>query len=317
MIIETDGLTKIYGEKIAVNEVNISVKEGQVYGFLGQNGAGKSTFIKMLTGLVHPTKGQGQVLGKPLGDVKARERMGYLPEMFRYQDWMTGSDLIDFHTKLFRLDKNQERKTNVLKRVGLLGQEKYKVGSYSKGMQQRLGLACALLPDPLLLFLDEPTSALDPLGRKDVRDIIFSLKKEGTTVFLNSHLLSEVETVSDSITIINKGRVVKSGSVSELLMEKVTLTISLDEIKESIVNKLKENFDRRIVVNPDNKLFVTLKDKDDIPKIANFLVNEGAKIYELTPNHETLESLFLKAIEEGNNALEKGNNNATEKGNGL
>ncbi len=297
MVIETNNLVKKYGEKTAVNGISISIPEGQIYGFLGANGAGKSTFIKMLLGLVFPTSGNGLILGKPLGDVSAREKIGYLPELFRYQEWMTGEDLLNFHTSLFHLKKSKDRNIQVLKRVGLLGQEKYKVGSYSKGMQQRLGLACALLPNPKILFLDEPTSALDPIGRKSIRDIIVELKKEGATVFLNSHLLSEVEAVSDSITIINKGKVVKSGLIKDVLMEKVKLTIRYENINEEIISTLKNNFDENLK-QTDNIIFITLEDKEQIPTIASYLISKQVKIYELTPHQETLENVFLRAVGE-------------------
>jgi ABC-2 type transport system ATP-binding protein len=300
MIIETENLSKSYQNKVAVNSINLSVEEGQIYGFLGPNGAGKSTTIKMLTGLVFPTTGEGKVLGRPLGDVRARLKLGYLPELFRYQEWMTGEDLLNFHSGLFRLKRDPERNKRILRRVGLSGQEKYKVGGYSKGMQQRIGLACALLPEPELLFLDEPTSALDPIGRKDVRDIILALQKEGTTIFLNSHLLSEVETVCDHIAIINKGCIVSSGAMKDLLMEKVTLHLRCGPLTDSVWQTLKDGFDGSAVPQQeDGSLMLTLKDKENIPEIAAFLAARNIKLYELTPHHETLESVFLKVVGEG------------------
>ena len=306
MIIKTDDLTKKYKDKIAVNSVNLSVEKGQIYGFLGPNGAGKSTCIKMLTGLVFPTSGRGEVLGYPLGDVRTRAKMGYLPELFRYQEWMSGEDLLDFHTSLYHLRRDKERNKAILSKVGLLGQEKYKVGSYSKGMQQRIGLACALLSDPELLFLDEPTSALDPIGRKEVRDIILSVQKEGTTVFLNSHLLSEVETVCHSVTIINKGKIVKSGSMKDLLMQKITLKVVASKISDEIIVLLKEKFDNNLLSQDESGGFtVSIESRDEIADIATFLTQKGIKIYELTPNHETLESLFLKVVGEEGSVLEQ------------
>ena len=299
MIIEAENLTKVYQNKAAVNSVNLSVEKGQIYGFLGPNGAGKSTCIKMLIGLVFPTSGKGKILGYPLGDVRARKKLGYLPELFRYQEWMTGEDLLNFHTRLYRLKPDKERNARVLTRVGLLSQEKYRVGGYSKGMQQRIGLACALLPDPELLFLDEPTSALDPIGRKDVRDIILELQKEGTTVFLNSHLLSEVEMVCDHITIINKGVVVKSGAMDDLLMQKVTLQVNCGMISDELLILLKQRFDPELKPQQENgNLIFTLKNKDDVSEIASLLVSKGVKLNELTPRHETLESVFLKVVGE-------------------
>lgn len=299
-IIETENLSKSYKEKHAVDSVSLRVEKGQIYGFLGPNGAGKSTCIKMLIGLIFPTSGKGQVLGRPLGDVRARAKLGYLPELFRFQEWMTGEDLLNFHTSLFRLKRDPGRNAQVLRRVGLSGQEKYKVGSYSKGMQQRIGLACALLPDPELLFLDEPTSALDPIGRKEVRDIIVALQKEGTTVFLNSHLLSEVEAVSDHITIINKGVVVKSGAIQELLMAKISLKVACSPVSDELFAALKQQFDAKLAPQtPEGLLSFALKDREDIQEIASALVSGGARLYELTPRHETLESVFLHVVGEG------------------
>ena len=298
MVIETTSLCKIYGEKTAVKDMSIAVQEGEIYGFLGPNGAGKSTTIKMLTGLVYPTSGEGRVLGLPLGDVRARMRLGYLPELFRFQDWMTGSDLLDFHSKLFRLKKDPERNRQVLSRVGLLGQEKYKVGTYSKGMQQRIGLAAALLPDPQLLLLDEPTSALDPIGRKEVREISLSLKTEGRTVLLNSHLLSEVEAVSDSITIVNKGVVVKSGRMEDMLSQGLTLTVIAKAIPDSIITKLQDQFGCTPDRQPDG-LVIRMKSREDIPKITELLVTNGALIYEIKVKTDSLESIFLKTVGEG------------------
>ncbi len=299
MIIETENLSKTYQNKVAVSSINLSVEEGQIYGFLGPNGAGKSTTIKMLTGLVFPTSGKGRVLGRPLGDVRTRARLGYLPEHFRYQAWMTGEDLLDFHAGLFRLKRDKARNQRVLKRVGLSGQEKYKVGGYSKGMQQRIGLACALLPDPQLLFLDEPTSALDPIGRKDVRDIILALREEGTTVFLNSHLLSEVEAVCDHIAIIHKGSIVKSGPMKNMLLEKVTLSVRCGPLDDAIRRSLRERFD--IDVPPqreDGRMLLALQSNKQIPEIAALLAAQHIRLYELTPHHETLESVFIKVVGE-------------------
>jgi ABC-2 type transport system ATP-binding protein len=243
------------------------------------------------------------VLGKPLGDVRARLKLGYLPERFRYQEWMTSADLLNFHTDLYRLKRDPERTRRILNQVGLSGQEKFKIGSYSKGMQQRIGLACALLPEPGLLFLDEPTSALDPIGRKDMRDIIRGLQMEGTTVFLNSHLLSEVEAVCDHVAIINKGTVVRSGAMKDLLVEKTTLSIRCAPLPPEVWRILRDKFDGGAAPQrKDGSLILTLKDTEDIPKIAALLAAHHIGLYELTPRRETLESVFLKAVGEGETA---------------
>jgi ABC-type multidrug transport system, ATPase component len=296
-MIEVLGLTKQYGKKTAIKNVSFSVQKGQIYGFLGPNGAGKSTIIKMLTGLVFPTSGGGTVLGKPLGNVEARKKMGYLPELFRFQEWMTANDLLNFQSGLYGLKKDPARNKRILARVGLTGQENYKIGSYSKGMQQRIGIGCALLCEPELLFLDEPTSALDPVGRKDVRDIILSLKNEGVTVFLNSHLLSEVEAVCDSITIINNGVLVKSGDMKELLEEKLTLSVQADVLAEEDITYLQKL--GRISEIKEGSLTMNIKNRDAVPPIADYFVSKGRKLYELTTHQETLESLFLEVVGEG------------------
>jgi len=302
-VIETNELTKIYGTKTACDKISISVKSGQVYGFLGPNGAGKSTCIKMLTGLVYPTSGGGTVLGKAFGDATARKKMGYLPELFRYQDWMTGRDLLKFHTRLFRLRMDESRIDKILKLVGLSGQDKFKVGAYSKGMQQRIGLGCALLPDPEILFLDEPTSALDPVGRKEVRDIIAGLRKAGMTVFLNTHLLSEVETLCDSVTIINHGVVVRSAAMSELLLQKVSLEIRAEGLDEDVLAELSRRFQTKPLKTAGGRVEIALDGDARIPEIAAYLVSKGVALYELSPHGETLENVFIRLVGASGDAI--------------
>lgn len=295
MIIETQGLTKYYGEKTGCRDITIEVNNGEVFGFLGPNGAGKSTFIKMLVGLLFPTSGKAFVLGKPIGDVEARKKIGYLPENFKYQEWMTGVDLLSFHASLYKLDPKiiPVRIDEVLHLVNLKGHEKYRIGTYSKGMQQRAGIACALLCHPDLLFLDEPTSALDPIGRKEVRDIITQLKDQGKTVFLNSHLLSEVEMVCDSAVIINKGSVVRYGKIDDILKSKISLEIRA-EVNEAILQKLTELY--KDLAHNGEKIEVSLENKDEIHKIASIIINSGGKLYELTPRKQSLENVFISAI---------------------
>jgi len=302
-VIETRELTKVYGEKTACNKISISVTRGQVYGFLGPNGAGKSTCIKMLTGLVYPTAGGGTVLGRALGDVSARKKMGYLPELFRFQDWMSGRDLLRFHARLFKLPPDETRIDRILQLVGLNGQDKFKIGSYSKGMQQRIGLGCALLPDPEILFLDEPTSALDPVGRKEVRDIIADLQKAGMTVFLNTHLLSEVETLCDSVTIINRGVVARSATMNELLLQKVNLEIRADGLDDAILDEVRRRFQTEPVKNAGGKVTLMLDGDSRIPEIAAFFVSKNVAIYELTPHGETLENVFIRLVGSGGDAI--------------
>lgn len=299
MVIETENLTKYYGNKLGCKDINVSVREGEIFGLLGPNGAGKSTFIKMLVGLIFPTSGRGMLLGKPLGDVNTRTKIGYLPENFKYQDWMTGADLLSFHASLYELDKKQipSRIGEVLDIVKLKGSEKYRIGTYSKGMQQRIGMACALLPDPQLLFLDEPTSALDPIGRKEIRDITLDMRARGKTVLLNSHLLSEVEMVCDSVAIINKGSIIEYGNMEDLLEEKISLDILAENLNDKILIFLRK-IDPKLSLEK-NKIRMSITGREDIQRIAALIIENGGRLYELTPRRESLENLFISLVEGG------------------
>lgn len=299
MVIETEKLTKHYGSKIGCRDITISVGEGEIFGFLGPNGAGKSTFIKMLVGLLFPTGGKAFILGKPLGYVEVRKKIGYLPENFKYQDWMTGEDLLSFHASLYKLNKNStaSRVEEVLDIVKLKGHERFRIGTYSKGMQQRIGLACALLSDPELLFLDEPTSALDPVGRKEVREIMTRLKSSGKTVLLNSHLLSEVEAVCDTVAIINKGSIIKYGKMHDILESKLTLDIHAEDLNSEILSKLRD-FDSGLKYS-NNKIYMEIRDKSAIHSIAAIIIGGGGKLFELSPKKVSLENVFINLVEGG------------------
>src|SRR5579863_842929 len=174
--IDVRHLAKTYGEVAAVVDVSLRVQTGEIFGFLGPNGAGKTTSVKMLVGLVHPSGGAGTVLGAPLGDRRARNKLGYLPELFRYQEWLSAREVLRFHCRLAHVVHHEKAIAHALELVGLAQRADDRVGTYSKGMQQRLGLAVALLGEPQLVVLDEPTSALDPIGRRDVREILRTLK---------------------------------------------------------------------------------------------------------------------------------------------
>ncbi|MDD7796317.1 ABC transporter ATP-binding protein [Clostridium sp. 'White wine YQ'] len=299
MVIETENLTKNYGDKTGCKDITVSVDQGEIFGFLGPNGAGKSTFIKMLVGLLFPTSGKAFVLGKPLGDIDVRKKIGYLPENFKYQEWMTGKDLLSFHASLYKLDKKSAKlkMEEVLDLVKLKGHEKYRVGTYSKGMQQRIGLACALLPDPDLLFLDEPTSALDPVGRKEVREIMTSLKASGKTVLLNSHLLSEVETVCDSAAIIKKGSIIKYGKMNDILQSKLILEIHAEDLNREVLNMLRD-IDSGLNYS-NNRIQMEIEDKAAIHHVASIIINGGGKLFELSPKKGSLEDVFISLIEGG------------------
>jgi ABC-2 type transport system ATP-binding protein len=296
MVIETSNLTKVYGIKRACSNISFTVKKGEIFGLLGPNGAGKSTVIKMLTGLLFPTSGGALLLGKPMGDIAIREKIGYLPENFKYQDWMTGKDLLSFHASLYKIDRKKAvfRSDELLELVKLKGQEDYRIGTYSKGMQQRLGLASALLADPDLLFLDEPTSALDPLGRKEVRDIILGLKRRGKSILLNSHLLSEVETVCDSVAIINQGKIIAAGSLDELLGDEYTLEIRAENLTPEIIDGLKA-IDPGVFIDNDT-IRMKIKKPEFSHEVARIIIENRGKLFSLTPRRDNLETRFISLI---------------------
>lgn len=299
MIIETDCLTKMYGKKVGCSEICLTVGEGQIFGFLGPNGAGKSTLVKILVGLLFPTSGSARILGKPLGDRSVRRRTGFLPENFRYQDWLTGVELLSFHGSLYGMSRaeKERRIPEVLQQVGLEEKGRQKVGSYSKGMQQRIGLACALLPDPELIFLDEPTSALDPIGRREVREIMLELRKKGKTVFLNSHLLSEIEMICDRVAIISKGEIVEEGALGKLLAG----AVEVDMVVEGITQKMLDDLTAMSSsVKVEGSLIrLCLRETEDIPILADVVVNSGGRLFSLNIRQNSLEDLFVDLVTEG------------------
>lgn len=300
MVIETYHLTKQYSGKGGCQDVCLSVPEGQIFGFLGPNGAGKSTFVKVLVGLLFPTAGKAWLLGRPLGDREARRQVGFLPENFRYHPWMTGQDLLCFHAALYGMTPQQTRRRcgEVLELVGLRGFEKQRVGTYSKGMQQRIGLAAALWPEPRLLFLDEPTSALDPLGRREVREIIRELARQGKTIFLNSHLLSEVEALCRQVAIINRGRIVAAGRVDELLKGRVEVVLQVGNPHRALLEAL-EGYGENMTVQ-GNRIALSLKSREQIPALSELVVKQHGLLYELTVKN-SLEEIFVQLVREGEN----------------
>ncbi len=306
LAIETHGLRKAYGDKVAVHDVTIAVPEGEVFGFLGPNGAGKSTTMKMLLGLAFPTSGSATLLGLPLGAVAAKRRIGFLPEQFRFHEWLRGEEFLDFHGELCGMSRaaRRQRIPEVLELVGLAGRGKDRLRTYSKGMLQRIGLGQALIHDPALVFLDEPTSALDPIGRREVRDIIRALKARGMTVFLNSHLLSEVETVCDRVAIVDRGKVVRYGPLEELLRESLEVELVLGPHDGALLHIVAEYGaleDTAAGSKPDEpgRLRVRMDALDDVPRLVEAIVRAGVAVYGVTPHRRTLEDVFLGAVQGG------------------
>jgi ABC-2 type transport system ATP-binding protein len=334
LVVETEGLRKRFGDKLAVADLSLSLKRGEVFGFLGPNGAGKTTCLKMLLGLVEPSGGRGRLLGAPLGDRATRARVGFLPEHFRFQDWLTGRELLRFHGRLYGMGgpRLESRIEELLARVDLLDAAHRPFRTYSKGMSQRVGLAQALLNRPEVVFLDEPTSGLDPLGRLLVRDVIGELRGQGTSVFLNSHLLGEVEATCDRVGFVKQGRTVHelalAGVDSGLDVEVrlgaagpdllaglgqiggVEVVGSHDGVRQAPAGSKPEL--RGAAANPSRiasagasdaarpGATVRLRVASDatLPKVARWLVGQGAALYEMHASKKPLEAWFLEVMGE-------------------
>ncbi|WP_062352261.1 ABC transporter ATP-binding protein [Herbidospora yilanensis] len=288
----TSGLRKRYRKRTAVDGVSCSVARGEVLGLLGPNGAGKTTVIKMMLGLVRPDAGEVMLLGRPVGDPRARAKVGYLPELFRYQPWLSAKEVLDLHVRLAGADVPDGERRDTLGLVGLADRARDRVGGFSKGMQQRLGLAVALVARPEFVVLDEPTSALDPVGRADVRDILLSLKERGVAVLLNSHLIGEVERVCDRVVILDRGRVAASGTLAELLGGR-ELRLRL----EKVTSEAEERLRRAGPVNRDGDLF-TVVDLDAalIPELVADLVALGVRVHSVEPGRVSLEDRLLDIL---------------------
>ncbi len=300
--IETLELAKRYRTTTALTDLTLEVRRGEVFGFLGPNGAGKTTAVKLLLGLTTPSSGAGDVLGLPLGNREVRRHIGYLPELFRYQEWLDAREVLGFHARLLALPKATRRDDveRVLDIAGLSARAHDRVGTYSKGMQQRLGLAVALLGSPSLVFLDEPTSALDPVGRHDVRLLIERLRADGTTVFLNSHLLTEVERVCDRIAIVDRGRVVAGGAVGELLGNGAGVRVRLTDVgpaAHDILARAGARPESATLANETPAWYrITNAKPDAIPDFVRQLVNAGAAVHAVEPQRATLEERFLELL---------------------
>jgi ABC-2 type transport system ATP-binding protein len=287
---------KRYGRQVAVDGVSFTVARGEVMGLLGPNGAGKTTVIKVLLGLVRPDAGEVLLLGRPGRDPAARARVGYLPELFRYQPWLSASEVLALHVRLAGVAVPEAERRECLARVGLADRARDRVGGFSKGMQQRLGLAVALVARPELVVLDEPTSALDPVGRADVRDLVLELKARGVAVLLNSHLLGEVERVCDRVVILDKGRVAAAGSLPELL-GRHELRLRLDRVGAQAQARLAAA--GRLTCTGD--LFTIELDDDQVavPELVADLVALGVRVHAVEPARISLEERLLGILRTG------------------
>jgi ABC-2 type transport system ATP-binding protein len=287
-------LTKRYGHIEALAGLTMSVPRGEVFGFLGPNGAGKTTAVKLLLGLTAPTAGEAWLLGEPVGRAQARRRVGYLPELFRYPAWLSPVEVLRFHCRLIGLPRpGRDAEIEVaLTTVGLLDRGRDRVATFSKGMQQRLGLAVAMLGNPAIVFLDEPTSALDPVGRHDVRAIIRGLRDAGTAVFLNSHLLSEVEQVCDRLAVVDRGRVVAAGTLDEIVGGGVAVRLRVGGLQDlaTLLSPWGE------VTGDGEWVSVRGVGADGIADMVADLVARGGRVYAVEPQRLSLEDRFLEVL---------------------
>ena len=292
----THGLKKEFGDKVAVADLTLEVERGEVFGFLGPNGAGKTTAVKMLLGLIYPTAGSAEVLGSPLGDHRLREKVGFLPEHFRFHDWLTAREFLNLHGDLYHMEAEQlaRRVPELLELVGLAEHAEKKLGAYSKGMLQRVGLAQALLNDPQLVFLDEPTSGLDPVGRRLVRDIIRDLSEKGTTIFLNSHLLSEVEITCDRVAFIRHGEVLATSSLQTLVEGELTVEVRARNLSPGVIAGL-SRWSQNVRADGEH-LSLTLSGEAQIPEINRYLADNGVDVFALRPKQLSLEDLFIQIV---------------------
>jgi ABC-2 type transport system ATP-binding protein len=292
--VRLEHVTKRYAKVVALNDLSLSVEHG-VFGFLGPNGAGKTTAIKILLGLARATSGTGSLAGAAFGSKASLGRIGYLPELFRYQSWLTAREVLALHCQLAHIDRARwaSEIERILATVGLADRGTSRVGTFSKGMQQRLGLGVALLDDPAIVLLDEPTSALDPVGRHDVREIIRALRERGTVVFLNSHLLSEVEQVCDAVAIVDRGKVVAQGDLAQLLG-----TSSVRVRASGITREARSAMSRFGQLEDDAEGAVLVKgiERERIPELVSAIVASGARVYAVEPQHESLEERFLSLL---------------------
>lgn len=292
--IEFAGITKTYGRTTALDGLSLRVGRGELVGLLGPNGAGKTTAIKLVLGLVRPTSGTGSVLGASIGDRAARSRIGYLPELFRYQPWLRAREVLTLHAELAGMAPGRRAAAadEALALVGLTDRADDPVSGFSKGMQQRLGLGVALLGKPELILLDEPTSALDPVGRTDVRAIVRAARDRGATVILNSHLLTEVERVCDRVVILHRGRAIASGPLNEVVAaDGVRLRVSdLDDVGRTALARFGP------VSNDGDWLSIRPLDAARIPDVVAAIVATGGRVHAVEPGRGSLEARFLELV---------------------
>ena len=306
--IKLDGLTKDYAVGFwrprpyrALDQVSLEVASGEVLGYLGPNGAGKTTTLKLLMQLIYPTAGTGEILGRPAGDVGARRRLGYLPELPYFYDNLSAEELLVYFGGLFSLSAADARRraATLLDRVGLGAARHQRLRRYSKGMLQRVGIAQALINDPEVVFFDEPMSGLDPVGRRDTRELIRQLGAEGRTVFFSSHILSDAEALCSRVAIMAQGKLIATGRIADLAFEVLGWELvvsggSLDGMRALGLDEATREVDGRLVI----ELTIDQPPERVLPELAR----QGAQVVALTPRHESLEDYFMRVVSQPGDA---------------
>lgn len=306
-VIEINDLTKHFpgkkfsGEKIkALEKVSFNVGSGEIFGLLGPNGAGKTTLVKVLLGITFATSGNAKLFDKPVTNVNNKKKIGYLPENHKFPNYLTGEQVIDYFGRLSGLTKADLEKTTYkyLKIVGMDQWGTTKIKKYSKGMMQRLGLAQAMINNPDLIFLDEPTDGVDPIGRKEIRDVLLELKSQGKTIFLNSHLLSEIELICDKVAILNKGELIEVGSVADITTSSNKYIFNTSDLPEDIMNKILSEY--KGTLHGMNEFECIINSVEDVNKVIDYLRSSNILIHGVYKEKNSLESMFINLIEQKN-----------------
>jgi ABC-2 type transport system ATP-binding protein len=304
-VIATRDLAKQYRKIQALRGVSINVDPGHIYGLLGQNGAGKTTLIKILLGITNLTSGDAELLGQPAGTANVRRRIGYLPEDHRFPDYHSGWSLLDFYGGLLSVPRGERhrRAEEMLELVGLKGRMHYKIRTYSKGMKQRLGIAQAIFHDPQVVFLDEPTDGVDPVGRREIRAIMQQLKDQGKTIFLNSHLLSEVELICDHVGILQRGELIREGDIKELTELQGFFVLGLAPGQTLPRDDLAR---QGYTATPSGEHWeIGVKDGQNIDPVIDLLRARGLSVRHLVEKRQTLEELFIETVEEAEPGVDR------------
>ena len=296
--IATVDLWKRYGPVEALKGVSLTIEPGEIFGLLGQNGAGKSTLIKILLGIVKKSDGDADLLGEPAGRADVRKRVGYLPEDHQFPQYHTGYSLLDFYGQLYGMTRDTRRRKipEILEIVGIRKRMDSKIRTYSKGMKQRLGIAQAVFHDPEVIFLDEPTDGVDPVGRREIRELMEKLKRERKTVFINSHLLGEVELICDRVAILQRGEIMRSGTVSELTRQEGGYILGLAAGQSLPTNDITAMGYKVTAVG--DKWEVAVGDASQIDRVLALIHERGMNLRYLLQKKQTLEDVFVKMVDQ-------------------